>query len=99
MTGQAAIHGRDLLAITEAEQPADLLAEPSQPPGAVGSELTSQFPGVKGIEGVGRLDLLRRRCLADPLEVLPAKLLDQRLEKGHPQHLALALVDAPRQLL
>src|SRR5262249_45243620 len=46
---------------------------------------------------VGVLDALGLGGLADRFEELLAVVLDQRLEEGHAEHLALALVDARGQ--
>src|SRR5438132_12858012 len=54
---------------------------------------------MRRVERVERADLVVLQGLADGLEELFAMLLDQGLEKGHTQHLALALIDAGGQVV
>ena len=49
--------------------------------------------GLSGLKLL-RVDALGLQRLADRLEELLAVLLDERLEEGHAEHFALALVDA-----
>src|SRR5262249_17906539 len=65
-----------------------------QPPLSVRHERLPQLPGMQWIGRIKLPDSGRLKAFADRFEKLSAVLLDERLEKRHPQHLPFPLEDA-----